>query len=135
MTEIHYHIWLYHRDDDGVIRRMEREDAAFENRRRANYAMDKLSGNWHTAGQWRAAGQVLQCVDWAFCKPPPDWVVRVVTLAGPTESGSAEFIDQTPSIRPARKQVLGVEALKEYVEKDPDALVRRPEETEADGAE
>ena len=126
MPEIHYHIWLYHRDDDGVIRRMEREDAAFENRRRANYAMDKLSGNWHTAGQWRAAGQVLQCVD---------WVVRVVTLAGPKESGSAPFIDQTPSIRPARKQVLGVGALKQYVEKDPDALVRRPEETEADGAE
>ena len=29
------------------------------------------------------AGQVLQCVDGAFCEPPPDWVVQGHTLGCP----------------------------------------------------
>ena len=72
------------------------------------------------------AGQVLQCVDGAFCQPRPDWVVQGYTLGGAVEVGTEYFIDRTPSIRPSRKMELGMENLADYVQENPDLVVRRP---------
>jgi len=70
--------------------------------------------------------QVVQCVDGAFCRPPPDWVVRGATLTGPREFTAEYFIDWTPSIRPSRKLAHGMEKLEQYAENHPDDVVRRP---------
>ena len=69
MPDVHFHIWIYQRDSDGVIRSMERRAEQFDTRRKANYALEMFRR------QRSLAGQVLQCVDGTFCKPPPDWVV------------------------------------------------------------
>ena len=97
MTDTHFHIWLYERGSDGVIRSLVRRDEQFDTRRKANYGLELFRR------QHCLAGQVLQCVDGAFCKPPPDWVIRGYSIAGPREVSAEYFIDRTPSIRPARK--------------------------------
>ena len=67
-----------------------------------------------------------QCFDGAFCEPPPDWVIQGYTLGGAVEVGTEYFIDRTPSIRPSRKMELGMENLADYVQENPDLVVRRP---------
>ena len=99
---------------------MVRYDEQFHTRRRANYALEKFRR------RSALAGQVIQCVDEAFCKPPPHWVVRGYNIGWPREVTAEYFIDETPSIRPSRKLTLGVENLEEYARKHPDLVVRRP---------
>ena len=120
MADIHFHVWHYRRDPDGVIRSMERRPERYEKRRTANRALEMFRR------QHCIAGQVLQCVDGAFCQPPPDWVVQGYTLGGAVEVGTEYFIDRTPSIRPSRKMELGMENLADYVQENPDLVVRRP---------
>ena len=120
MAEIHFHVWHYQRDTDGVIRSMKRRPERYEKRRAANRALEMFRR------QYRIAGQALQCVDGAFCQPPPDWVVQGYTLGGAVEVGTEYFIDRTPSIRPSRKMELGMENLADYVQENPDLVVRRP---------
>ena len=127
MAELHFHIWLYKRDPDGVIKLMERDDQEFRTRRKANYALEMFRR------QRAHAGQVIQCVDGAFCKPPPDWVVRGYTMAGPREFEAEHFIEDTPSIRPSRKLILGLENLTRYAQEHPEDVIRRPA-NEAEGA-
>ena len=40
MADIHFHIWLYKRDTDGIIRSMERAEEQFDIRRKANYGLE-----------------------------------------------------------------------------------------------
>ena len=63
--DTHYHIWGYVRDEDGTIRSMERDDTVYTTSRKANYTLSDGRQYWK-------AGQVLQCVDSAFCKPMPE---------------------------------------------------------------
>ena len=120
MPDVHFHIWIYQRDSDGVIRSMERRAEQFDTRRKANYALEMFRR------QRSLAGQVLQCVDGTFCKPPPDWVVRGYTIAGPREVTAEYFIDDTPSIRPSRKLAQGMKKLEQYARNHPDDVLRRP---------
>ena len=120
MADVHFHIWLYQRGPDGLIRTMDRDDDTYYTRRKANYALEIFRR------KRSLAGQVIQCVDGAFCQPPPDWVVRGVTLAGPREFTAEHFIDWTPSIRPARKLAQAMEQLVRYADDHPDDVVRRP---------
>ncbi len=120
MVNVHFHIWHYKRDPDGAIRSMERAEEQYDTRRKANYALELFRR------ERSMAGQVVQCVDGAFCQPPPDWVVRGATLAGPREFTAEYFIDWTPSIRPSRKLVQGMENLERYAENHPDDVVRKP---------
>ena len=120
MADIHFHIWLYKRDTDGIIRSMERAEEQFDTRRKANYGLEVFRR------QRSLAGQVVQCVDGAFCKPPPDWVVKGYTLAGPREFKAEYFIEDTPSIRPSRKLFLGMESLERYANEHPEDVIQRP---------
>ena len=120
MADVHFHIWHYKRDPDGIIRSMERAEERYDTRRKANYALEMFRR------ERSLAGQVVQCVEGAFCRPPPDWVVRGATLAGPREFTAEYFIDWTPSIRPSRKLAQGMENLERYAENHPDEVVRRP---------
>ena len=69
MADIHCHARHYKRDPDRVIRSMERRPERYEKRRAANRALEMFRRT-HCI-----AGQVLQCVDGAFCEPPSYWVV------------------------------------------------------------
>ena len=120
MAEVHFHIWLYIRDPHGVIRSMVRDENRFDKRRKDNYTLEMFRR------EQSLASQVIQCVDGAFCQPPPDWVVRGCSLAGPREVPSEQFIDRTSSIRPSRKILQGMEQLQRYVEDHLDRVVRRP---------
>ena len=124
MADVHFHIWQYRRDPDGVIRSMERAEERYDTRRKANYALELFRR------ERSLAGQVVQCVDGAFCQPPPDWVVRGATLAGPREFTAEYFIDWSPSIRPSRKLAQGMEKLEQYAENHPDHVVRKPPSAE-----
>ena len=124
MADVHFHIWHYKRDPDGIIRSMERAEEQYHTRRKANYALELFRR------ERSLAGQVVQCVDGAFCRPPPDWVVRGATLAGPREFTAEYFIDWTTSIRPSRKLAQGMEKLEQYAENHPDDVVRKPPSTE-----
>ena len=72
------------------------------------------------------AGQVLQCVDGALREPPPCWVIQDYTLGGAVEVRTEYCIYRTLSIRPPRKIELGMENLADYVQENPDLVVRRP---------
>ena len=124
MADVHFHIWHYKRDPGGIIRSLERTEEQYDTRRKANYALELFRR------ERSLAGQVVQCVDGAFCRPPPDWVVRGVTLAGPGEFTAEYFIDWTPSIRPSRKLAQGMEKLEQYAENHPDDVVRKPPRTD-----
>ena len=43
MADIHFHIWLYKRGPDGIIRSMERTGEQFDTRRKANYGPDSTA--------------------------------------------------------------------------------------------
>ena len=117
MTDVHYQIWLYKRDPDGTIRSMERTNEQFETRRKANDGLQLIRR------RSSLAGQVLQCVDQAFCQPPPDLVVRGYSLAGPREVTAEYFIGDTTSIRSSKKIVQSMKKLEEYVRYYPDAVL------------
>ena len=89
MADVHFHIWHYERGPDGVIRSMNRTEEQYETRRKANYALELFRR------ERSLAGQVLQCIDGAFCQPPPDWVVRGYSLGGPRDFTAEYFIEWT----------------------------------------
>ena len=97
-VDTHYHIWLYHRAPDGTIRSMERNDTVFPTRRKANYALSDGRQYWN-------AGQVLQCVDGAFCQPMPEEMVDRGMPFGPKYVSIEQLADQAKSIRPAAKHL------------------------------
>ena len=98
--ETHYHIWYYRRANDGTIGFMERDDTVFPTRRKANYALSDRRQYWK-------AGQVLQCVDGAFCQPMPEEVVDrgMGEVFGPKYVAIEQLAKQARSIRPAVKHV------------------------------
>ena len=104
--DTHYHIWLYRRAGDGTIRSMERDDAVYSTRRRANYALSDGRMYW-------SAGQVLQCVDGAFCQPMPAEMVDRGMPYGPKYVAIEQLADQARSIRPAAKRVKAMEQREE----------------------
>ena len=104
--DTHYHIWLYRRAEDGTIRSMERDDVVYPTRRRANYALSDGRMYWN-------AGQVLQCVDGAFCQPMPEEVVDRGVPFGPKYVAIEQLADQARSIRPAAKRVKAMEQREE----------------------
>ena len=77
---------------------MERDDTAYPTRRKANYALSDGRQYWK-------AGQVLQCVDGAFCQPLPDEMVDRGMPFGPMYMAIEQLADQAKSIRPAAKHV------------------------------
>ena len=100
--DTHYHIWLYRRAEDGTIRSMERDDVVYPTMRRANYALSDGRMYWN-------AGQVLQCVDGAFCQPMPEEMVDRGMPFGPKYVAIEQLADQARSIRPAAKRVKAME--------------------------
>ena len=96
--DTHYHIWFYRRAPDGTIRAMERNDTDFPTRRKANYALSDGRQYWK-------AGQVLQCVDGAFCQPMSDEMVDRGMPFGPQYVSIEQLADQAKSIRPVAKRV------------------------------
>lgn len=121
----HYHIWFYRRAPDGTIRFMERHDAAYPTRRKANYALSDGRQYWK-------AGQVLQCVDWAFCQPLPDEMVDRGVPFGPRYVAIEQLAGQAKSIRPAAKHV---QAMKERDQLDAAGRIRSLEAARAELAE
>ena len=98
--DTHFHIWHYIRDKGGTIRSMERDDRVYSKRRQANYALTDGRKYWR-------AGQVLQCVDGAFCQPLPGEVVdrgKGMLFGGKYEA-IEQLEDEAESIRPASKHV------------------------------
>ena len=83
--DTHYHTWQYVRDEDGIIRSMLRDNHVYNNRRQANYALSDGRQYWK-------AGQVIKCVDGAFCQPLP-------------QDMAEQLENQAKSIRPAGKNV------------------------------
>ena len=59
------------------------------------------------------AGQVLQCVDGAFCQPMPEEVVDRGVPFGPKYVAIEQLADQARSIRPAAKRVKAMEQREE----------------------
>ena len=104
--DTHYHIWLYRRAGDGTIRSMERDDVVYPTRRKANYALSDGRMYWH-------AGQVLQCVDGAFCQPMAEEMVDRGMPFGPKYVAIEQLADQARSIRPAAKRVRAMEQREE----------------------
>ena len=102
----HYHIWRYVRDEDGTIRSMERDDTVYTTRRKANYALSDGRQYWK-------AGQVLQCVDGAFCEPMPEEMVDRGVPFGPKYVALEQLADQARSIRPALKHVRAMQQREE----------------------
>ena len=99
LMDTHYHIWRYVRDEDGTIRFMERDDQVYPKRRQANYALTDGRQYWR-------AGQVLQCVDGAFCQPLPEEMVdRGMPSLGSKYVAIDQLEEQARSIRPAAKHV------------------------------
>ena len=94
----HYHTWRYVRDEDGTISSMLRDHHVYHNRRRANYALSDGRQYWR-------AGQVLQCVDGAFCQPLPQEMVDRDMPFGPQYVTIEQLEVQAKSIRPAAKHV------------------------------
>ena len=123
--DIHYHIWHYRRDPDGTIRSMERDDSTYPTRRKANYALSDGRQYWK-------AGQVLQCVDGAFCQPMPDDMVDRGVPFGPKYVAIEQLAEQAKSIRPAAKHV---KAMKQREELDATGRIKSLEAVRAELAE
>ena len=51
MADIHFHVWHYQRDPDGVIRYMERRPERYDKRRAANHALEMFRRKRCIAGQ------------------------------------------------------------------------------------
>ena len=94
----HYHVWHYRRDPEGIIRSMERDDTVYATRRKANYALSDGRQYWKP-------GQVLQCVDGAFCQPLPEDMVDRGMPFGPRHVPIEQLEKQARSIRPAAKHI------------------------------
>ena len=77
---------------------MERDDTVFPTRRKANYALSDGRQYW-------SAGQVLQCVGAAFCRPLPDEMVDRGMPFGPKYVPIEQLANQAKSIRPVAKHV------------------------------
>ena len=120
--DTHYHIWFYRRAPDGTIRSMERDGTIFPTRRKANYALSDGRQYWK-------AGQVLQCVDGAFCQPLPEEMVDRNMPFGPKYVAIEQLAEQARSIRPAAKHVL---AMKERDELDAVGRIRSLEAVRAE---
>lgn len=119
--DTHYHIWHHRRAPDGTIGSMERDDTAHPTRRRANYALSDGRRYWK-------AGQVLQCVDGAFCQPVPEEMVDRGMPFGPRYVSVGQLADQARSIRPAAKHV---RAMRESEELDAAGRIRSLEAVRA----
>ena len=100
--DTHYHIWRYLRDEDGTIRCMERDEQVYPKRRQTNYALTDGRHYWKV-------GQVLQCVDGAFCQPLPDEMVDRGMPVGPKYVAIEQLEVQAESIRPVRKHIKAME--------------------------
>ena len=120
--DTHYHIWYYRRDWDGTIRSMERDDHVYPTRRKANYALSDGRQYWK-------AGQVLQCVDGAFCRPLPEEMVDRGMAFGPKYVALEQLEDQAKSIRPAVKHV---KAMKHRDELDAEGRIKSLETVRAE---
>ena len=120
--DTHYHIWLYRRAEDGTIRSMERDDVVYPTRRRANYALSDGRMYW-------TAGQVLQCVDGAFCQPIPEEMVDRGLPFDPKYVAIEQLADQARSIRPAAKRV---KAMEQRAELDAAGRIRSLESVSAE---
>ena len=120
--DTHYHIWLYRRAWDGTIRCMERDDVAYPTRRKANYALSDGRMYWN-------AGQVLQCVDGAFCQPMPEEMVDRGMPYGPKYVAIEQLADQAKSIRPAAKRV---KAMEQREERDASGRIKSLEAVKAE---
>ena len=81
---------------------MERDDVVYPTRRKANYALSDGRMYW-------SAGQVLQCVDGAFCQPMPEEMVDRGMPFGPKYVAMEQLADQARSIRPSAKWVKAME--------------------------
>ena len=113
LRDRHWHVWLYERDEDGTINILRRHPDAYEKRGRAVRALQGFQKGYDCV----TAGQVLQCDNGAFCQPSPEYV-RGITIGGPAVIPVNQFIDrQTPSMRPARKQLLGEGVLQKLSER------------------
>ena len=104
--DTHHHIWLHRRAADGTIRSTERDEVVYPTRRRANYALSDGRMYWN-------AGQVLQCVDGAFCQPMAEEMVDRGMPYGPKYVAIEQLADQARSIRPAAKRVKAMEQREE----------------------
>ena len=120
--DTHYHIWHYRRDADGTIRYMERDGTLYSTRRKANYALSDGRQYWK-------AGQVLQCIDGAFCQPLPDEMVDRGMPFGPKYAPIEQLADQANSIRPSAKHV---KAMQKRDELDAAGRIKRLEEVRAE---
>lgn len=120
--DTHYHIWHYRRAPDGTIRSMERDDEEYPTRRKANYALSDGRRYWR-------AGQVLQCVDGAFCQPMPEEMVDRGMPFGPRYVSVGQLAEQARSIRPAAKHV---KAMKQREELDAAGRIRSLEAVRAE---
>ena len=120
--DTHYHIWYYRRGPGGTIRFMERDDTVFPTRRKANYALSDGRQYWR-------AGQVLQCVDGAFCQPLPEEMVDRGVPYGPRYVGIEQLAEQARSIRPAAKHV---QAMRQREELDAVGRITSPEAVRAE---
>ena len=96
--DTHYHIWYYRTAPDGTIGSMERDHTTYPTRRKANYALSDGREKWK-------AGQVLQCVDGAFCQPKSQETL-FWEIIGAKPFTFADLADQAKSIRPAAKQLI-----------------------------
>ena len=123
--DVHYHIWHYRRDQDGTIRCMERDETPYPTRRKANYALSDGRQYWK-------AGQVLQCLDGAFCQPLAEEIVDRSVPFGPKYVGIEQLAEQARSIRPAAKRV---KAMKLRQELDAASRIKSLEIVKAELAE
>ncbi len=120
--DTHYHVWFYRRDRDGTIRSMGRDDHVYPTRRKANYTLSDGRQYWK-------AGQVLQCVDGAFCQPLPEEIVARGMPFGPKYAALEQLEDQAKSIRPLVKYV---KAMKHRDELDAEGRIKSLEAVRAE---
>ena len=104
---------------------MERDEEVYPTRCRANYALSYGRQYWN-------AGQVLQCVDGAFCRPMPEEMVDRGMPFGPKYVSIEQLTDQARSIRPAAKHV---KAMKQRDELDAAGRIKSLEAVRAELAE
>ena len=125
--DTHYHIWHYRRGKDGTIASMERDEEVYPSRRKANYALSDGRQYWK-------AGQVLQCVDGAFCQPMPEEMVDrgMGEVFGPKYVSIEQLADQAKSIRPTAKHV---KAMRQREELDAAGRIKSLEAVRAELAE
>ena len=98
------------------------DDHVYPTRRKANYALSDGRQYWK-------AGQVLQCVDGAFCQPLPGEMVDRGMPFGPKYVALEQLEDQAKSIRPAVKHV---KAMKHRDELDADGRIKSLEAVRAE---